>query len=144
VSRLVVVCAALLAAAAALEGAARLGAGAGLRGVAVLAVAGVAASVALAGVARRVLGGVLAAAGVGEALVVSWHSGGAVLAALGVALLVAAGAALLVAERSLARPGARYASRDAHRREIDPDRRAWEELDAGRDPTQGQAGDGPV
>ncbi len=142
-SRLVVVSGAQLAAAAALEGAVRLGAGTGLRGIARLAVAGVAATVALAGVARRVLGAVLAAAGVAGAFALS-GTGGTVLAALGISLLVAAGAALLVAERSLARPGARYASRDAHPREVDPDRRAWEELDAGRDPTQGQAGDGPV
>jgi hypothetical protein len=143
VRRLVVVCALQLAAAAALEGAVRLGVGAGLRGFALLALAGVAATVALAGVARRMLGALLAAAGVAGAFAMS-GTGGTVLAALGIALLVAAGGALLVAERSLARPGARYASRGADRREIDPDRRAWEELDAGRDPTQGQAGDSAV
>jgi tryptophan-associated transmembrane protein len=144
VSRLVVVCGAQLAAAAALEGAVRLGAGAGLRGIALLAVAAVAATVALAGVARRVLGAVLAAAGAAGVFAAGSGTGATVLAVVGISLLVAAGVALLVAEPSLARPGARYAARDGHRGEVDPDRRAWEELDAGRDPTQGQPGDGAV
>lgn len=68
------------------------------------------------------------------------------LAGVGVLLLAAAGVLLGVRERGLARLGARYAAARPggtdpgaeHRpapREADPDRSAWEALDAGRDPT---------
>jgi uncharacterized membrane protein (TIGR02234 family) len=60
----------------------------------------------------------------------------AVLAAV---LLLAAGAVLIVGERGLARFGARYAARPAGTAAqpavVDPDRAAWDALDAGRDPT---------
>jgi len=185
--RLVLVCLALVAAAGALEGAARLGwftagvdavgrgtvpvtaTGAdllpGLSGVALLALAAVAAAVALAGTPRRLVGGLGAAAGsyVGVATVrlvlvpptpadlaalPDAPAGGTAVAGsvvlqpgplpavLGAALLLAAGLGLIVAEPRLPRFGARYAARPAERADAaDPDRAAWEALDAGRDPT---------
>jgi uncharacterized membrane protein (TIGR02234 family) len=202
--RLVMVCAALLAGAAALEGAARAAwftagvdavgrgtvpvtaAGAdlvpALTAVALLAVAAVAAAVALAGVARRVLGVLVAAAGTwvgvatGGLLLVppapaelaalpgapaGGTAVGAVLlrlgplpALLGALLLLAAGITLAFAERRLARLGARYAARPAAgatpgaraaaaQRDPDPDRLAWDALDAGHDPTDLPATDLP-
>lgn len=183
--RLVLVSLALVAGAGALEGAARLGwftaevdvvgrAGAvtatgadlvaGLSGLALLALAAVAAAVALAGVPRRVLGGLVAAAGcyagvatvrlllapptpadlaalpgapggglVGASVAAGW---GPLPALLGAALLLAAGIGLIAAERRLPRFGARYAARPVERAALaDPDRAAWDALDAGRDPT---------
>jgi uncharacterized membrane protein (TIGR02234 family) len=183
----VLVCLGLVAGAAALEGSARLGwftagvdavgrgtvavaaTGAdllpGLSGVALLALAAVAAAVALAGTARRLVGGVVAAAGgyVGVAAVrlvlrppapadlaalPDAPAGGTAVAGsvavqpgplpavLGAGLLLAAGLGLVVAEAGLPRFGARYAARPEERAgEADPDRAAWEALDAGRDPT---------
>jgi uncharacterized membrane protein (TIGR02234 family) len=201
--RLTAVCAALLGGAAALEGAARLAwftagvdaVGRGtvpvtatgadlvpaLTGVALLAVAAVAAAVALAGAARRLLGVVVAAAGAWIGVVVGGlllappapadlaalpgaPAGGTAVAdslalrpgplpaLLGVLLLVAAGIMLAAGERRLPRLGARYAARPAGRAvagpaetagvraDSDPDRAAWDALDAGRDPTT----DGPA
>jgi uncharacterized membrane protein (TIGR02234 family) len=57
------------------------------------------------------------------------------LAVLAGALLAAAGAAAVLAERRLPRLGARYAAPGARRPPADPDRAAWQDLDAGRDPT---------
>ncbi|WP_214369043.1 Trp biosynthesis-associated membrane protein [Pseudonocardia sp. H11422] len=57
------------------------------------------------------------------------------LGVVGSVLLLAAGAALLVGERGLPRLGGRYAAPGARRPAVDPDRAAWQELDAGRDPT---------
>jgi len=146
-----------------------------LGGVALLAVAGVAAALALAGPARRLLGALLAAAGgwvglvvvgrvlappsgveiaalsgVGRGLVVSPASPAATappggvaaisapfLAGLGVALLLAAASGLLLAERDLPRFGARYAARGSRPAATDPAQAAWDDLDAGRDPTEG-------
>lgn len=184
--RLVLVCLALIAGAAALEAAARLDwftasvdvvgrAGTvtatgsdlvpGLSGIALLALAAVAAAVALAGTPRRLLGVVVAAAGayVGVAVVrlllappapadlaalPGAPAGGTAIAgaaalqpgplpaALGAVLLLAAGLGLIPAERRLPRFGARYAARPAGpAATADPDRAAWEALDAGRDPT---------
>jgi uncharacterized membrane protein (TIGR02234 family) len=202
--RLGAVCLALLAGAAALETAARLawftagvdavGRGTvvvtatgadlvpGLTGVALLAVAAVAATVALGGPARRVLGGLVVVAGGWVAVTVArllvapptpadvaalpgaptggnpvpgsatLHAG-PLPAALGAVVLVAAGAALVVAERRLPRLGARYTARPVAEPVLaaDPDRAAWEALDAGRDPTvdhstatgPGRTDDGP-
>ncbi|MGE3285354.1 MAG: Trp biosynthesis-associated membrane protein [Pseudonocardia sp.] len=138
----------------------------GLDAVALLALAGVAAVVALGGPVRRVLGALLllAALWIGTALVVTVASppdgaaiaalptapaGAAVsaavtataaplLAAAGVLLLAATGAAVAVGEPRIARLGARYGRGEARRApETDPDRAAWEALDAGRDPTAG-------
>lgn len=187
--RLVLLCGALVAGAGALEGSARLGwfttgvdavgrgtvpvtaTGAdlvpGLSGLALLALAAVAAAVALAGAARRVLGGLVAAAGAyaGVAVVrlllappgpadlaalpdapAGGTAGtdvalapGPVPAALGAVLLVGAGIGLVATESRLPRFGARYAARPSGRAEsaevADPDRAAWEALDAGCDPT---------
>ena len=134
-----------------------------LSAVALLALAAVAAAVAVAGPARRVLGAVVAAAGgyVGVLVVRLLLSPpppadlaalpgapaggtavadsvalrpGPVPAALGAILLLAAGVALVVADRRLPRLGARYAARPAHE-PTDPDRAAWDALDAGHDPT---------
>ena len=204
--RLTATCAALLGGAAALEGAARLAwftagvdaVGRGtvpvtaigadlvpaLTSVALLAVAAVAAAVALAGTARRLLGVVVAAAGVWIGVAVGGlllappapadlaalpgaPAGGTAVAGslalrpgplpavLGVLLLVAAGITLAAAEPRLPRLGARYAARPpvatatstadtadtaAVRADADPDRAAWDALDAGRDPTT----DGPA
>jgi uncharacterized membrane protein (TIGR02234 family) len=69
----------------------------------------------------------------------------AVLAAV---LLLAAGAVLAVGERVLARFGARYATHPAdptvEPAAVDPDRAAWDALDAGRDPTADPPADPPV
>jgi uncharacterized membrane protein (TIGR02234 family) len=139
-----------------------------LSGVALLALAAVAAAVAVAGLPRRVLGVLVAAAGgyVGVMVVrllvsppspadladlpgapaggttvagsVASHPG-PLLAALGAVLLITAGAALVVADRRLPRLGARYSARP-EQAATDPDRATWEALDAGVDPTL-EAGD---
>jgi uncharacterized membrane protein (TIGR02234 family) len=196
---LILVCVALLAAAVALGGAARLawftagvdavGRGTvtvtatgadlapGLSGVALLAVAAVAAAVSLAGVTRRILGGLVAVAGGWAAVTVAGtvldpptpaalaalpgapaggtpaagstalHAG-PLPAAVGAALLLVAGVALVVSEQRLPRFGTRYAARDSTppagpTAAADPDRAAWDALDAGRDPTAGPAADLP-
>lgn len=178
------VCAGLAVAAAALAGAARLawyaadvpaagrapvrveitGADAlpGLNGVALLALAAVAAAVALSGLVRRLLGVLLAlvaawlavalattpapspaqlaalpAAPAGAAVPAAVESaaGGPVVAGIGSLALAVTGAALALAEPRLRRFGARYAGARARRAEPDPQRAAWDALDAGRDPT---------
>jgi len=135
-----------------------------LSAVALLALAAVAAAVAVAGPARRVLGAVVAAAGgyvcvlvvllllsppppAALAALPGAPAGGTAVAdsvalrpgpapaALGAILLLVAGVALVVADRRLPRLGARYAARPAHHEPTDPDRAAWDALDAGRDPT---------
>ena len=73
---------------------------------------------------------------------------GPLAAGVGAALLLVAGVAVIVGERRLPRLGARYAARDTTRpaepaATMDPDRAAWDELDAGRDPTTGPAADLP-
>ncbi|MEK6439745.1 Trp biosynthesis-associated membrane protein [Pseudonocardia sp. T1-2H] len=183
--RLAVVCLGLLAGALALWGSTRLtwasavvatargpvpaeATGAGiapsLTGVAVLAVAAVAASVAVSGIARRALGLIVVLAGGASAWVAfdSWLSppdaatlrrlsgtastepvGNVVVAqnaapwlgVLGGLLVLAAGLVLVVADRSLPRMGARYAAPGAEMSVVDPDRAAWDALDEGRDPT---------
>lgn len=57
------------------------------------------------------------------------------LAVLGGVLLLAVGLVVLVRERRLPRLGARYAAPGARPAPTDPDRAAWQDLDAGRDPT---------
>jgi uncharacterized membrane protein (TIGR02234 family) len=137
-----------------------------LPGVALLAVAAVAAAVALAGAARRAVGGVIAAAGLWVAVALGGlllapptatdlaalpgaPAGGTAVAGaaalrvgplpagVGVVLLLAAAAALMVGEPRLPRLGARYTARPAEEppASVDPDRAAWDALDAGRDPT---------
>ncbi|HYH30691.1 MAG TPA: Trp biosynthesis-associated membrane protein [Pseudonocardia sp.] len=72
------------------------------------------------------------------------------VAVAGAAVLLAVGVLVLVRERRLPRFGARYAAPAERRAERDPDRAAWQELDAGRDPTadpdaepRGDPGDDP-
>jgi uncharacterized membrane protein (TIGR02234 family) len=57
------------------------------------------------------------------------------LTAAGAALLLVVGLFVVVRESRLAYLGARTAGRPERRTEPDPDRTAWQELDAGRDPT---------
>jgi|GEM_PF-1470375 len=157
-----------------------------LTGLALLALAGVAAVVATAGVVRRVLGGMLAGAGgvvaaIGiRALLATPFATDAPASALpqpppglvvddlryqptettaapwlavaGGLLLLGIGLVVLVAEPRLARLGTRYANPARPRVEADPDRAAWRDLDAGRDPTErrdrtadapGDGGDAP-
>jgi uncharacterized membrane protein (TIGR02234 family) len=57
------------------------------------------------------------------------------LAVLGGVLLLVVGLLVLVRERRLPRLGARYAAPGARPAPTDPDRAAWQDLDAGRDPT---------
>ncbi|SHK84562.1 Tryptophan-associated transmembrane protein (Trp_oprn_chp) [Pseudonocardia thermophila] len=114
-------------------------------GVALLALAGIAGIVATAGVLRRIVGGLLAVAGCGVAVAAAAQFGAAPLGALvllaGGLLLVAAGVLVAVREPGLARFGARY-SRTAGTA-ADPDRAAWDALDAGLDPTTAPDPPGP-
>jgi hypothetical protein len=116
-----------------------------LTGVALLALAGVAALVATGGVLRRMVGVLLGAAGAvvavvaARALVVPPSGTDPTVAPLlavgGGVLLLAVGLSVLVGEPRLARFGARYSGAATRRPEVDPDRAAWQDLDAGRDPT---------
>jgi uncharacterized membrane protein (TIGR02234 family) len=147
-----------------------------LGGTALLALAGVAGVVATGGVLRRLVGGLLGLAGVGvllfgvRALLVypslpeppagvsvdelrdqpTDGTGAPLLVIAGAVVLLAVGLLVLVRERRLPRLGARYAAPGERRAERDPDRAAWQDLDAGRDPTvdppdtpPGDAGDDP-
>jgi len=143
-----------------------------LIGVAVLAAAAVAAAIAVSGIARRVLGAIVALAGAAGVWVAlhAWAvppspddlprltgtaaagaapvAGATVqisaapwLGALGGLLVVGGGLLLVVLDRRLPRMGARYDAPGAARnprgddRPVDPERAAWDELDAGVDPT---------
>ncbi len=140
-----------------------------LGGVALLALAGVAALVATGGVLRRVVGVLLVLVGAGvlafglSALVTDPYATDAPASALpqppsgasvdelryqptqrtpapllpvaGAGVLLAVGALVAVRERRLPRLGSRYAAPGERPVERDPDRAAWRELDAGRDPT---------
>jgi Tryptophan-associated transmembrane protein (Trp_oprn_chp) len=145
---LAAVCAALVVSAGLLWGASVAGDVPSLSGVALLALAGVAAVVATAGVVRRVAGGLLAAAGLVQAVFAV--AAGPLLALPGGVVLLVAGVAVVVWESRLSRLGARYAAPGQRRAERDPDRAAWQDLDEGRDPTvdpadapPGDAGDDP-
>jgi hypothetical protein len=116
-----------------------------LTGVALLALAGVAGVLATGGVVRRVVGGLLAVAGTAQAVAAAWTLGGGsvvgpLLAAAGGVVLLAAGVLVVLREQRLPRFGARYAAAGDRRAARDPDRAAWEALDAGEDPTTGAAG----
>ncbi|MBN9107840.1 MAG: Trp biosynthesis-associated membrane protein [Pseudonocardia sp.] len=138
-------------------------------GLALLAVAGIAAAVAVSGVARRVLGGLLALVAAATVwavvatlvsppsparlaqlagLTVTPGAAGGVsgtaapaLTLAGAVVVGAAGVLLLLRDNGMPRLGARYdaPSAQGRPRQADPDRTAWEELDAGRDPTVGPA-----
>jgi Tryptophan-associated transmembrane protein (Trp_oprn_chp) len=145
-----VVCVSLAASAALMWGASavtwegsRTGAQAApsLTGVALLALAGVAGVLATGGFARRLVAGLLAAAGavqvVAAAVVLGGGGGilGPLLAVAGGAVLLAGAVLAVLRERRLPRLGARYAAAGDKRAQRDPDRAAWEALDAGEDPT---------
>ncbi len=57
------------------------------------------------------------------------------LAVAGALALAVVGVVVLLGEPRLPRFGARYSTGAARRAELDPDRAAWQDLDAGRDPT---------
>lgn len=110
--------------------------------LAVLALAGVAAAVAIGGWPRRVLGVVLAAAGV-VAAVFGFVSPpddagflwGRALAAVGGMLLVVAGALLVWLADRLPRMGSSYERTNTEGRSGDPDEEMWRALSLGKDPT---------
>ncbi len=112
-----------------------------LTGFALVALAGVAALVATGGVVRRICAGLLAVAGVagvwtgGQALTGAGATPAPLLAVLGGLVLVVVGAGVVWREPRLSRLGARYAAPDRRPPVLDPDRAAWQDLDAGRDPT---------
>ena len=131
-----------------------------LTGIALVALAGIAGIVATAGLVRRVLGWLLAAAALavvtttvpvvfGDPLAgvpPEDLPGGAraveltaapLLAAAAAVVLVAVGLAVAAREPRLPRLGARYSATARSRAGQDPDRRAWQDLDDGRDPTVG-------
>ncbi len=140
-----------------------------LTGFALVALAGVAALVATGGVVRRVLAGLLALAGAAvawTAAVALTRTAATVtgapaslprpatsppptldvtpapaLAVAGGLLLLGVGVLVLLREPRLSRLGARYAAPGARPVEVDPDRAAWQDLDAGRDPTVDPAPD---
>ncbi|WP_214403611.1 Trp biosynthesis-associated membrane protein [Pseudonocardia lacus] len=147
-----------------------------LTGMALLALSGVAGAVAMSGLLRRFLGIVLVAVAAVVAWEVvpvfvdpvaaaggADQPSGAPVAALaglpvaltaapalalaGAAVLVAVGTFVLLREPRLPRFGARYATGRRPGSAGDPDRRAWDDLDEGRDPTVGggpAAGSGRV
>lgn len=91
-----------------------------------LALAGVAGLLATHGILRRIVGAVLATAGIGSAAV-GWPGVGVV----GGALVVAAGIITAVASASWPALGSRYADRSGRTGPADP----WTALDHGDDPT---------
>jgi hypothetical protein len=130
--------------------------------LALFALAGVAAVVATRGPVRRAVGLLLGSAGIAAGAVVGAVSfgppeagagrasglpplspesvveravAGPAMAVAGAALLLAVGLFVLLREPRLARLGARYDRAGSAGRALDPDRAAWRELDAGRDPT---------
>ncbi|MFI5609807.1 Trp biosynthesis-associated membrane protein [Amycolatopsis sp. NPDC051903] len=121
--------------------------------LALLALAGVAGVIATGGWARRLLGVVLALAGlagvwtgVNGVKFSGWASGlpvaelllGRGLAVLGGILLVVAGLVAVKGAGSARRLGARYAAPGAKRARRDPDTELWEALSEGEDPTAGR------
>ncbi|VVJ16691.1 Tryptophan-associated membrane protein [Amycolatopsis camponoti] len=117
--------------------------------LALLALAGVAGVIATGGWARRVLGVVLALAGVAavwsgvsgvkfsgwaDGLPVTQMLLGRGLAVLG-GILVAAGGLAAVKGAGAARLGARYAAPATRKKARDPDAELWEALSEGEDPT---------
>jgi hypothetical protein len=114
-----------------------------LGALAVLALAGVAASVATGGWARRLVGVVLVAAGVAAigAGVVSGPGSltwGRVLAVLSGALVMLAGGLLVWFGGRMPRLGASYRAPGDRRGARDPDGDLWRSLSQGDDPTTGE------
>jgi hypothetical protein len=115
-----------------------------LTGVALLALAGIAALVATSGYIRRALACLLGLAGGATAVFAAVDlvappapgvTGAPLLAVAGGVVLLAVGVFVLLREPRMARLGARYAAAAARQAPSDPDRAAWAALDEGRDPT---------
>lgn len=121
--------------------------------LALLALAGVAGVIATGGWARRILGVVLALAGVAGVWTgvngvkfTGWAPGlpvtelllGRGLAVLGGILLVVAGLVAVKGAGTARRLGTRYAAPGAKRAKRDPDIELWEALSEGEDPTAGR------
>jgi Tryptophan-associated transmembrane protein (Trp_oprn_chp) len=115
-----------------------------LAGVALLALAGIAAAVATSGLIRRALACLLGFAGAAVAVFAVVDllappapgvTGAPLLAVAGGAALVGVGVFVLLREPRIARLGTRYAAAGARQTMADPDRAAWVALDEGRDPT---------
>ncbi|MGW4484591.1 Trp biosynthesis-associated membrane protein [Amycolatopsis sp. NPDC004368] len=121
--------------------------------LALLALAGVAGVIATGGWARRILGVVLALAGlagvwtgVNGVKFGGWAPGlpvtellvGRGLAVLGGILLVVAGLLAVKVAGTARRLGSRYAAPGAKRAKRDPDVELWEALSEGEDPTAGR------
>jgi hypothetical protein len=116
----------------------------GLVPLAVLALAAIAATVALGGWARRVLGVLVALAGVGAVWLPVSASGGAAPRALAVAgglSVLVAGVLLVWRANRMTRLGGSYQTPGAAKRAADPDKEMWNALERGDDPTDSGAAD---
>ncbi|WNV89654.1 Trp biosynthesis-associated membrane protein [Umezawaea sp. Da 62-37] len=106
--------------------------------LAVLCAAAVAAVIALSGWVRRVLGGVVLAAGLGAGWVAATTGGTLApraLALLGALLVLAAAVLLLLRGHTLPRLGGNYQTPAAAKKAADPDKDLWHALERGDDPT---------
>jgi hypothetical protein len=107
--------------------------------LAVLALAGVAAAIALAGWPRRLLGVVLAVAGVGAVALsvggTDFFPWGRILAALGGLLMIVAGVLLVRFGAAIPRLGAAYQRTGGEPSAEDSDHEMWQALSLGKDPT---------
>jgi hypothetical protein len=140
----------LLGTAAALWGATRVSWGSdhqltsGLNALALLSLASLLGVFAVGGWARRLLGAVIAAAGVfvcwqATAAPGPWHlMGGRGLALLGGLLFLAAGLLIVRNATTLPTMGARYQLADTRGRSGDPHKDMWDDLSHGQDPTGDQ------
>ncbi|GAA2801446.1 Trp biosynthesis-associated membrane protein [Crossiella cryophila] len=109
-------------------------------GLAAFAVAAVAGVLAAGGWFRRVLGGIVAVVACGGAVLLwdgfSSHSvAGSALAVVGLLTLFGSGILVLVKGHRMPRMGGKYAASSQVRRSVDADRRLWDSLDSGADPT---------
>lgn len=133
----------LLGAAAAFWGSTGLEDGPGSGpGLALVALAGAGGTIAVGGWGRRVVGGLVAVAGVlagWQALVADGTGIGRWTALLGALLLVAAGSLVVRFTASLPTLGARYRTANARTVPGDPEKDMWDGLSEGRDPTEGKA-----
>ncbi|MCT2585304.1 Trp biosynthesis-associated membrane protein [Actinophytocola sp. S1-96] len=139
----------LLGAAAALWGSTRLDGGPGSgTGLALVALAGAGGAIAVGGWGRRVVGALVAVAGLlagWRALAADGAGAGRWVALLGAVLLVVAGVLVVRLATRLPTMGARYASPAARRAsgdpDGDPDKDLWDGLSEGRDPTAAEVED---
>lgn len=114
------------------------GGGAAQSALAVLALTMIAAALAASGLARRLLGAVVAAAGAVTVLATASHGVPPTLptvtGAIAGAALLAAGILLAIRGHRMPAMGSRYRARDPRGRRRTEN--MWDELDAGRDPTR--------